>query len=68
MEEKVIEILINQLTKYCHKTSCYDCACYLYEQDCLLGILKDYKNKPTQIIKYLYSLDEGLEVFNNEKD
>lgn len=68
MEKKVIEILINQLDNYCHKISCSECACYTYKQECLLIILKDYKNKPTQIIKYLYSLDKGLELHNNEED
>lgn len=68
MEKKVIEILINQLDDYCHKTSCSQCACYTYRQMCLLSILKDYKDNPTKIIKYLYSLDEGYEVWNDEKD
>lgn len=66
MKKKVIEILINQLEKYCHSTSCCKCACYLYEQDCLLHSLEE--NNPYKLVKYFYSLDEGLEVFNNEKD
>lgn len=68
MEKKVIEILINQLEDYCYKTNCYKCACFLDNHDCLFGKLKDCKNKPIELIKFFYSLDEGLEVFNNEKD
>lgn len=68
MKKKVIEILIKQIDDYCHGICCGECACYTYNQFCLLCILKDYKNQPTQIIKYLYSLDEGREARNNEKD
>lgn len=65
-KKKVIKILINQIEKYCHKTHCCECICYHYEQDCLLHMLQE--NNPCKLVKYLYTLDKGLEVFNNEKD
>lgn len=63
MKRKVIEILIDQLDDYCHKTKCYECPVYTHDHYCLLDSLDYFKNKPNELMKYLYSLDEGLEVF-----
>lgn len=65
MKKKVIDILINQLEKYCNLlgTKCRHCPCFIYNPFCLFGALDAYKNKSTELIKYLYSLDEGLEFY-----
>lgn len=66
MKKKVIDILINQLDDYCYKTNCKHCACFIYKQYCLSSALQHYQSKPNEILKYLYSLDEGIEFFNDD--
>lgn len=66
MKKKVIDILINQLNDYCLETTCKHCACFIYNQSCLSTALRDYQSAPNKILKYLYSLDEGIERFNDD--
>lgn len=63
MKKKVIDILINQLDDYCHKTNCKHCAYFIFKQYCLSSALQHYQNNPAGLMKYLYSLDEGGEMF-----
>lgn len=67
MKKKVIDILINQLSDYCdNNENCKHCACFIYNQPCLSSALKHYQSTPNKILEYLYSLDEGLESFNDD--
>ena len=66
MKEKVIKILTRQLDIFCNNRRCAKCPLYVKEQQCLNGILLNEKLKPTDLIKYLYSLDEGIEGFNDD--
>lgn len=68
MKRRIIDILEGQFTDYCNLTKCIRCVGFMHKKYCFYLALQNYKNKPTELMKYLYSLDEGLEVFNNEKD